>query len=188
MVPLPNPSCEARNHRWRRRAGGAKSGRALTKQHILCPKTSFFGPKRLRNPVKTDKRRKGVRTMHVRLDSLVTKHPWFTSKSTMCPRHGPKMAKNGPKLRTFCVNNPQNRESAIYWATWLKHKFRGHLVHPQTPIFWGFQPSKLPDDMPKPPYQRSLAGARGQPGPCTVGAVDPPCSPRRRDYCFAKMF
>ena len=139
MVPLPNPSCEARNHRWRRRAGGAKSGRALTKQHILCPKTSFFGPKRLRNPVKTDKRRKIVRTMHVCLDSLVTKHPWFPSKSTMCPRHGPKLAQSAHIL---CQQPPKPRIGHIlgYVAQTLIPRAPSPPVNPH---FLGFPTLKI---------------------------------------------
>ena len=53
---------------------------------------------------------------------------------------------------------------------WLKSEFRGHLVHPQPPTFCGFQASELPHETPRPPYQGSLGGAGGQPGPRTVGA------------------
>ena len=65
------------------------------KLRILCPKTAFFGPKRPRNPLKTAKRRETVRTLRVCLDCPVTKSPFLPSSSTICPRNGPKMAKNG---------------------------------------------------------------------------------------------
>ena len=34
--------------------------------------------------------------------------------------------------------------SRISWATWLKTRFRAHLIHPHPPTFGGFQPSKWP--------------------------------------------
>ena len=70
----------------------------------------------------------------------------------------------------ICVKQAQNREWAVSWATWLKSEFRGHLVHPQPPTFCGFQASESPNETPRPPYQWSLVGAGGQPGPRTVGA------------------
>ena len=45
--------------------------------------------------------------MHVRLDSLVTKHPLFPSKSTMFPRNGPKMTKNGPNCAHLVSTSPK---------------------------------------------------------------------------------
>ena len=49
-------------------------------------------------------------------------------------------------------------------------QFRGHLVHPQPPTFCDFQALESPNEMPRPPYQWSLGGAGGQPGPHPVGA------------------
>ena len=37
-------------------------------------------------------------------------------------------------------------------ATWLKMRFRGHLLHPQTPTFCDFHPAKLPKRTPRPQY------------------------------------
>ena len=68
-------------------------------------------------------------------------------------------------------NRPQNEVWAVSWATWLKTKFRVHLVHPQPPTFCGFQASNSPNETLRPPYQWSLGGAGGQPGPRTVGAI-----------------
>ena len=42
---------------------GAKSGGAVPKLRIFCPKTAFFGPKRPQNPVITAKRRQQVQTL-----------------------------------------------------------------------------------------------------------------------------
>ena len=69
-----------------------------------------------------------------------------------------------------CVKQAQNQEWAVSWATWVKTEFRRHLSHPQPPTFCGFQASESPNETPRPPYQWSLGGARGQPGPRTAGA------------------
>ena len=70
-----------------------------------------------------------------------------------------------------CVKQSRNQERAVSWATWLKTEFRGHLVHPQPTTFCGFQASESPNETPiRPPYQWSLGGAIGHPGPRTVGA------------------
>ena len=66
-------------------------------------------------------------------------------------------------LRTY-------QERAVSWATWLKNEFRGHLVHPQPPTFYGFQASASPNETRRPPYQWSLRAIGGQPSPRTVGA------------------
>ena len=95
------------------RGGGAKSGGALPKLRILCHKTAFFGPKQPRNPVKTAKRRQTVRTPHLRLDCPVTKSPVLLSSSTICPRNGPKMAKNGLNVRHLCQTGPKPRTGRI---------------------------------------------------------------------------
>ena len=95
------------------RGGGAKSGGALPKLRILCPQTALFGPKQPRNSVKTGKRRQTVCTLHVRLDCPVTKSPFLPSSSTICPRNGPKMAKNGLNVRCLCQRGPKPRTGRI---------------------------------------------------------------------------
>ena len=151
------------------RGGGAKSGGALPKLRILCPKTAFFGPKRPPNPVKTAKRSETVATLHVRLDFTVSKSPLVPFNPTICPRNGPKRRQKAPKSAP-CAPTARNQEQAVSWATWLKTEFRGHLVHPQPPTFCGFQASESPNEPPRPPYQWSLGGAGRQPSPRTVGA------------------
>ena len=93
--------------------GGAKSGGALPKLRILCPKTAFFGPKRPQNPVITAKRRPRVPTLHMFLNWLVNKSPFLPSSSTICPRNSPKMAKNGLIVRYLCPTHPKPRRRRI---------------------------------------------------------------------------
>ena len=91
------------------------------------------------------------------------------SNSTIWPRNGPKRRQKAPKSAQRAPT-PRNQARAVSWATWLQSDFRGHLVHPQPPTFCGFQASESPNEPPRPPYQWSLCGARGQPGMRTVGA------------------
>ena len=105
----------------------------------------------------------------MRLDFLVTKGPLVPSNSTTCPRNDPKRRQKSPKTAQ-CAPAPRNQERAVSWATWLKNEFRGYLVHPQSPTFYGFQASKSPNKTCRPPYQWSLGAAGGPASPRTVGA------------------
>ena len=105
----------------------------------------------------------------MRLDFRLTNSSLSPRNSTICPRNGPKRRQKAPKFAQ-CAPAPRNQERAVSWAMWLKSKFRGHLVHTQPPTFCGFQASELPNELPRPPYQWSLGGAGGHPGPRTVGA------------------
>ena len=107
-------------------------------------------------------------TAHVRLDFAVSKSPLVPFNFTMCPRNGPKRRQKAPKSAQ-CAPTSRNQARAVSWATWLKIRLRGHLVHPQPPTFCGFHPSESPRRMPRHPYQWSLGAAGGQPGPRTVG-------------------
>ena len=108
-------------------------------------------------------------TLHVQLDFTVSKSPLVPFNSRICPRNGPKRRQKAPKSAQ-CAPTPQNQARAVSWATWLKSAFRGHLVHPQPPTFCGFQASESPNETPRHPYQWTLGGAGGQPGPRTAGA------------------
>ena len=109
-------------------------------------------------------------TLHVRLDFTVSKSPLVPFNSTICPRNGPKRCQKAPKTAQ-CAPTPRNQARTVSWATWLKIRFRGHLVHPQPPTFYGFQASDSPNETRRPPYQGSLGGAAGGPAsPRTVGA------------------
>ena len=67
-------------------------------------------------------------------------------------RKRPKKAPRSPKFCADWLATATNQEQAISLATWLKTRFRGHLVHPQPPTFCGFHPSELPERTPRPPY------------------------------------
>ena len=108
-------------------------------------------------------------TSHVRLDFTVSKSPLVPFNSTICPRNGSKRRQKAPKSAQ-CAPTPRNQARAVSWATWLKIRFRGHLVHMQPPTFCGFHPSESPNETPRPPNQWSLCGAGGQHSPRTVGA------------------
>ena len=170
------------------RGGGAKSGGALPKLRILCPKTTFFGPKRPPNPIKTAKRSETVAILHVQLDFTVSKSPLVPFNSTIRPRNGPKRRQKAPQSAP-CALLARNQEHAVSWATWLKTEFRGHLVHPQPPTFCGFQASESPNKPPRPPYQWSLVEPDGSPARTQLGpTVGPGGSPGRKKSLFSKLF
>ena len=89
--------------------------------------------------------------------------------STIRPRNGQKRRQKAP-TSAQCAPTPRNQARAVSWATCLKIRFRGYVFHPQTPTFCGFQASESPNETPRPPYQCSLGGAGGQPGPRTARA------------------
>ena len=99
----------------------------------------------------------------------MTQGPFLPSNSTTRPRNGPRRRQKAPKSAQ-CAPAPRNQERAVSWATWLKNEFRGHLVHLQPPIIYGFQASESPNETRRPPYQWSLGAAGGPASPRTVGA------------------
>ena len=109
------------------------------------------------------------------------------SNSRICPRNGPKRRQKAPKTAQRAPA-PRNQERAVSWATWRKNEFRGHLVHPQPPTFYGFQASESPNDPRRPPNRWSLGGAGGRPGPRTVGANGGSTRvPRAKKIIFSKV-
>ena len=130
------------------RGGGAQSGGALPKLRILCPKAAFFGPKRLRNPLITAKGRQTVPTLHVRLDSLVTKSPFLPSSSTICPRNSPKMAKNGLTVLYLCPTHPKPRRRRILGYA-AQNQVPRARIPPATPHFLWFPSLRI---APRDPY------------------------------------
>ena len=139
------------------RGGGAKSGGALPKSAQFLAKNSHFSPKTALVRVRNSQTKAHSCDHHVPLDFLVT----------ICPRNGPKRRQKAPKTAQ-CAPAPRNQERAVSWATWLKVQFRGHLLHPQPPTFYGCQASESPNKTP--PYQWSHGAARGLASPRTVGA------------------
>ena len=91
------------------RGGGAKSGGALPKLRILCPRTAFLAQNGPKDPVKMAKRGQTVATLHVRLNCFLTESLRLPSNSTICPRNAPKMAKHGPDVRCLCQTRPKPR-------------------------------------------------------------------------------
>ena len=109
------------------------------------------------------------------------------SNSTICPRIGPKRRQKAPKSAQ-CAPAPRNQERAVSWATWLKNEFRGHLVHPQPPTFYGLHPSESRNETHRPPYQWSLGAPEGPVSPCTVGANGGSTSvPGAKKMIFSKV-
>ena len=150
--------------RWR------QVGRCPPKSAQFWAKNShFFSPKTALVRVQNSQTKVNSCYTHVQLDFLVTKGHLVPSNSTICPRNGSKRRQKAPKSAQ-CAPAPRNQERAVSWATWLKSESRGHLVHPQPPTFYGFQPSESPNDLRRPPYQWSLGAAGGPASPRTVGA------------------
>ena len=117
----------------------------------------------------------------------MTKGPSAPSNSTIRPRNGPKRRQKAPKFAP-CAPAPQNQERAASWATWLKNEFRGHLVHPQPPTFYGFQASESPNETRRPLYQWSLGAAGGPASQHTVGANGGSTRvPRSKKIIFSKV-
>ena len=81
-----------------------------------------------------------------------------------------KRRQKGAKKPQKCAPTPRNQERAVSWATWVKKNFRGHLVHPQPPPFYGLQASESPNETRRPPYHWSLGAAGGPASPRTMGA------------------
>ena len=109
------------------------------------------------------------------------------SNSTICPRNGPKRRQKAPKSAQ-CAPAPRKQERAVSWATWLKNEFRGHLVHPQPPTFYGFQASEWPNETRRTLYHWSLGGAGGPASPRTVGANGGSTRvPRAKKIIFSKV-
>ena len=126
-------------------------------------------------------------TQHMRLDFTVSKSPLVPSNSTICPRNGPKRCQKAPKTAQYAPT-PRNQARTVSWATWLKIQFRGHLVHPQTPTFYGFHPSEWPNETRRPPYHWSLGAAGGPASPRTVGAnAGSTRVPRGKKIIFSKV-
>ena len=151
------------------RGGGAKLGGALPNLRCFGPKEPFFAQNSPQNPGETPKGRETVATLHVRLDFTVSKGPLVPFKCTICPRKVPKWCQKALKSAQ-CAPTLRNQERAVSWAMWLKSQFRGHLVHPQPPTFYGFQPSELPKRMPTHPYRWSFGTVGGRPGLRMAGA------------------
>ena len=127
-----------------------------------------------------------------------TARAWFRGVGAYCAAFGAfrrlsnrKKAKRRQKApkSAQCAPTPRNQAWAVSWATWLKIRFRGHLVHPQPPTFCDLQASESPKRTPRPPYQWSLRVAGGQHSPRTAGANGGPTRvPGAKTMIFFKVF
>ena len=87
----------------------------------------------------------------------------------------PQKAPKSPRICAHWPPTAPNQTQAICWATWLKTRFRAHLIHPQPPTFGGFHPSKLPYPTPRRPYLGPVGCAKlqevNQRGGCQNGST-----------------
>ena len=102
--------------------------------------------------------------------------------------NGPKRCQKSPKNSAICTN-PRNQARTVSWATWLKIRFRGHLVHPQPPTFCGFHPSEWPNETRRPRTSGHLVQSEGSPARARRGpTVGPPGSLGRKKSFLPKLF
>ena len=164
-----------------------KIGRCPPKSAQLWAKNSHFSPKTALVRVQNSQTKANGCYPHVPLDFNVTEEPLVPSNSTICPRNGPNRRQTAPKT-ALCARAPRNQARAVSWATWVKIQFRGHLVHPQPPTFYGYKASDSPNETCRPPYQWSLGAAGGPANPHSGGpTVGPPGSPGRKKKIFSKV-
>ena len=70
-----------------------------------------------------------------------------------------------PKIPGICAHWPPiapNQKQTISWATWLKTRFRAHLIQPQPPTFVASTPQNCPDRRLDPRTQAKWATASGE--------------------------
>ena len=102
--------------------------------------------------------------------------------------NGPKRCQKATKTAQYALT-PRNQARTVSWATWLKIRFRGHLVHPQPPTFCGCQPSEWPNETRRPRTSGHLVQSEGSPARARRGpTVGPPGSPGRKKSFFPKLF
>ena len=68
----------------------------------------------------------------------------------LCQR--PSMCDSLVSLTIHSWRQPQTKNRPYLWLHGSKTRFRGHLIHLQSPTFCGFHPSELPKRTPTPPY------------------------------------
>ena len=166
-MALPNPSLEPRTQRWH----PGQVGRCPPKTaHDLPQNRLFLAPKGLGTHSTRTNKGKWLLQSRCQLTSPCQRDLWCP----LTPQHVRETPQKGLKkplnLRTLATNGP-NQDRAVSWATWLKSKFQGHLVHLRPPSFCGFQASNSPNETPRPLYRWSLGGAREQHGSSIFGPL-----------------
>ena len=109
MVALPNPSFEPKTTRWHPGAGAPSWDVPSQKCTFCAPKQPFLAQNGPKTQSKRPKRRQTVATLHVHLEYPVTKSLFLPSDSSICPRKGQKMAKNGLNVRRLGQTSPKPR-------------------------------------------------------------------------------
>ena len=165
---------EPETQRWRPGTGVASGGPQFQKLQFRAKNSHFLG----QNSPRTHSKRPNKGKVWVHSMCGLT----FPCQRALCgpltPPSVPETAQKGPRSPKFCADwlaTATNQEQAISLATWLKTRFRGHLVHPQPPTFCGFHASELPKWTPRPPYPgplgRGKLQAQAQTGGCPNGSI-----------------
>ena len=144
MVPMGvrdnHTKYEPKSQRWRPGTGVARAGPPFQNLQFRA-KISLFLRKTALAPAENGqmKGNSGYSTRATRL-------PRAKGHSTTCPRTAPIRPLKAPEFVHIGCRQPQtkNQKQTTSRATWLKARFRAHLIHPQPPTFGGFHPSKLP--------------------------------------------
>ena len=116
---------------------GRQVGRCPPKSAHVVPQNSLLWPKMALIPVKMAKQRETVATLHVCLNCPVTKSRFLPSSSTICPRTGPNMAKNGLNVRCLCQTSPKPRTGRILGSV-AQNRIPRAPIPPATPHFLWF--------------------------------------------------
>ena len=136
---------EPETQRWRPGTGVASAGPPFQNLQFRAKISLFFFlPKTALEPARNGQMEgnSGYSTHAARLPSAEgpSRPPQLHNMSANRPQKAPK----SPKICAHWLPTTPNQKQTISWATWLKTRFRVHLIHPQPPTFGGFHPSKLP--------------------------------------------
>ena len=168
---------------------GRQAGRCPPKLAHFVPQNSLFGPKRPRNPLKTAKRTPTGATLHVRLNWPVTNSPFLSSNSTICPRTGPKMAKNGLECAQLVLSNPKPKNGPYLGLRGSKPNSEGTESTCNPPLFVVSQPQICPTRHLDPRTSGHLVEPEDSPARARWGPmVDPQGSRGGKNHFFPKVF
>ena len=183
MLPLPNPRLQPKTHQWRPGAG-APSLEVPSQNCEFMPQNSLIRPKTASKLSQNRQMTGNNLYIHVRLDCPVTKSPFVPSRSTMCPRNGPKKAKNGPNVRCLCQRGPKPRTGRILGYV-AQNQIPKAPSPPATPQFLLFsKPQNYSTRRLDPRTSGHLVQQEGSLAGAPLGpTVGPPGSPgRKKDF------
>ena len=170
---------------------GRQAGRALPNSRILCPKPAFLaqnGPETHSKPKMPAKRTPIGATLHVRLNWPVTNSPFLSSNSTICPRAGPKMAKNGLECAQLVLSNPKPKNGPYLGLRGSKPNSEGTESTCNLPLFVVSQPQICPTRHLDPRTSGHLVEPEDSPARARWGPmVGPQGSPGRKKSFFPKL-